>query len=70
MADQTEVKEKKLSFWQGVKQEWQKIIWTDRRTLVKQTILVIVISIIMGVMIVVVDRAAQQLVDFLIGIGA
>jgi len=70
MADQTEVKEKKLSFWQGVKQEWQKIIWTDRRTLVKQTILVVVISIIMGVMIVVVDRAAQQLVDFLIGIGA
>jgi len=70
MADEkTVVKEKKTSFWQGVKQEWQKIIWTDRSTLLKQTILVVVISIIMGVMIVVVDRAGQQLVDFLIGIG-
>jgi preprotein translocase subunit SecE len=70
MADEkTVVKEKKTSFWQGVKQEWQKIIWTDRATLLKQTILVVVISIIMGVMIVVVDRAGQQLVDFLIGIG-
>ena len=30
-----ENKEKKTGFWQGVKQEWQKIIWTDKKSLVK-----------------------------------
>ena len=63
---QVEKKEKKTSFWQGVKQEWKKIIWTDRKTLVKQTIVVVVISIIMGVIITLVDSGALQLLNLVI----
>lgn len=62
-----EKKENKTSFWQGVKQEWQKIIWKDKKTLIKQTILVAVISIILGVIIAIVDRAALQLIELIIG---
>ena len=62
-----ENKEKKTGFWQGVKQEWQKIIWTDKKSLVKKTILVAVISIILGVIIAIVDRAALQIVELIIG---
>lgn len=61
----TVAKEKKTSFWQGLKQEWQKIIWTDGKTLGKQTLLVIVVSIIMGVIIVVVDNGALQIMNLL-----
>ena len=46
MADneKTAVKTKsnKPSFWQGVKREWNKIIWPKREDLVKQTGLVVV----------------------------
>ena len=73
MADNTQdtavkTKEKKQSFWQGVKQEWQKIIWVTKEDLTKQTILVLVISILMGVIIAVIDSAALQLVNWLMSI--
>ncbi len=73
MAEKTQdtavkTKEKKQSFWQGVKQEWQKIIWVTKEDLTKQTILVLVISILMGVIIAVIDSAALQLVNWLMSI--
>ena len=73
MAEKTQdtavkTKEKKQSFWQGVKQEWQKIIWSTKDELIKQTILVLIISIVMGVIITVIDSAALQLVNWLMAI--
>ena len=69
MADnsKSEKKDNKPSFWQGVKAEWGKIIWTDRSTLVKQTILVTLISVLMGVIIAVADGAFLQLIELIIG---
>jgi len=58
---------KKTGFFRGVKQEWQKIIWTDRKTLVKQAALVILISVVMGVLITVVDSGALQLLKLIMG---
>ncbi len=60
-------KENKPSFWEGVKAEWDKIIWTDRKTLVRQTILVTLISVIMGVIIAIADGAFLQLIELIIG---
>ena len=40
---------KKQSFWKGVKQEWNKIQWPTVDDLKKQTGLVVVISVLMGV---------------------
>ncbi len=61
-------KTKKPSFFKGVRQEWNKIIWTSREDLVKQTSLVVVISIVMGIMITVVDSAALRLIEMILNI--
>lgn len=61
-------KEKKVSFWTGVKREWNKIIWTPRDEVAKKTGLVIAISLAMGVVITVVDSGAQYLVEWLMSI--
>ncbi|MBQ0058931.1 MAG: preprotein translocase subunit SecE [Lachnospiraceae bacterium] len=68
MADNSvkEKKDKKTSFWQGVKQEWRKIMWADRKTLVKQTILVLLVSIVLGALIAVIDNAALYLINLII----
>ena len=59
---------KKKSFFQGVKQEWKKIVWPTRDDLTKQTALVIVISVVMGSIITLFDSAALQLVNWLMSI--
>ncbi len=45
----------KKSRFKSLKSEFKKITWPDRPTLIKQTIAVIVISIIVGALIVGVD---------------
>jgi len=60
-ADET----KKKSWFQGLKSEFKKIIWTDRDTLIKQTIAVIAITAIIGLMIFVVDEVAMNVVNLL-----
>ncbi len=59
---------KKPSFWTGVKQEWRKISWTSKEDLTKQTVLVVVISVVMGALITVIDSGALQLINWLLSI--
>ena len=72
MADneKTAVKTKsnKPSFWQGVKREWNKIIWPKREDLVKQTGLVVVLSLVLGIIITVIDSGALKLIDWILSI--
>lgn len=48
------------SWFQGVKAEFNKIVWTDRNTLIKQTIVVILVSIILCAIISVMDAAILE----------
>jgi preprotein translocase subunit SecE len=70
MAETKEVKTKakKTSFWKGIRQEWDKIIWTPTKDLGKQTALVVVISILMGIIITVADSASLRLIEQILGI--
>ena len=52
-------------FWSGVKAEFRKITWPDQNTLLKQSIAVVVISVVIGAIISVLDFALQYGVDFL-----
>ncbi len=61
-------KTRKTGFFKGVRQEWQKIIWTPGKDLVKQTTLVVVISVLMGIVISVVDSGAFRLVEMILNI--
>ena len=59
-------KTKKKSWFKGLKAEFKKIIWPDRKTLVKQVVAVIVCSLILGGIIAVVDALIQYGIDLLV----
>ncbi|MCR4754028.1 MAG: preprotein translocase subunit SecE [Lachnospiraceae bacterium] len=63
MADSA--KENKVSFFDGVKAEWGKIIWPGKDQLTKQTIAVIVTTVVVGVIISLLDTALQYGVSLL-----
>lgn len=64
MGDSTE-KQTKPSFFKGVKSEFKKITWPDRQSTLKQSVAVVVISVILGILIAVLDYVFQYGVDFL-----
>ena len=68
MAEKAANKEKKAkgSFFKGLKAEFRKIIWTDKKTLAKQTVAVILISAILCVIITLVDTGALAVINQLI----
>ena len=47
------------TWWTGLKAEFSKIIWLNRKTVIKQTVIVIVVTIIVGVLITVIDFYSQ-----------
>lgn len=66
MADAVKEKKVKKSWFKGLKSEFRKIIWTDKKTLGKQTIAVTVISIILCVLITLVDSVVLEFVNLII----
>ena len=64
---QTE-KTPKTSWFHGLKQEFKKISWTDRKSIVKQTIAVVSVSVVVGLIIALLDWMIQYGVDFLLGL--
>ena len=53
------------SFTKGLKAEWNKIVWTDKKTLVRQTIAVVVISVIVCLLITLADKLGIQFMQLL-----
>ncbi len=58
----------KGSWFKGLEAEFHKIKWPDKRSLGKQTVTVIVVSVILGVIIAVLDLGIQNGVDFLVNL--
>ena len=57
----------KKSWFKGLKTEFKKIIWPDRKTLATQTTAVVAVSIAVGILIAVLDYIIQFGLNFLIG---
>ena len=69
MGDSAEKKAKAgPGFFNGVKAEFKKIIWPDRQATLKQSVAVVVISVVVGVIIALLDYVAKNGVDFIISI--
>ena len=68
-ADKAKAKEgffaKTKSFFQGVKAEFKKIVWPTREYLLKQSVIVTIVSVIIGASIAVVDLVVKYGVDLL-----
>lgn len=58
-------KGQKKSWFQGLQSEFRKIVWTDRNTLMKQTVAVVVITVILGVIISVMDAGILEGINLL-----
>ena len=52
-------------FFKGVKTEFKKISWPDKTTLLKQSVVVVTISIVLGLIITLLDTVIQYGVSFL-----
>lgn len=51
----SEKKPRRKSYWKGLKAEFKKIVWPDRETVTKQTIVVLLASLALGIIIGVMD---------------
>ena len=67
MGDSTENKVK-TGFFKGVKAEFKKISWPDKQTTLKQSVVVVAISVVVGLIIAVLDAVIQYGVNFLTSI--
>lgn len=64
---ETEKKKKSGKNWfKGLKAEFGKIIWTDKKTLGKQTAAVVVISALLCGLITLIDSVVLEIVNLLI----
>ena len=61
-------KPKKTSFFRGVKQEYKKITWPGKNDVTKQTLLVSVICVILGLLIAGIDLGIKYGMQFLTNI--
>ena len=62
----SEEKASKPKFFDGVKAEFKKITWPDRDLLLRQSVAVVGVSIVLGVVIAILDMILQYAVDFLV----
>ncbi len=60
-----EKKEKKRSFFKGIRSEFKKITWPSKEDVVKQTVVVTVITVVVAALIAVVDLGIQYGINFL-----
>ncbi len=61
-------KQAKPSFFKGVKAEFKKISWPDGRDTLKQSVAVVAISIVVGIIIALIDYVVKYGVNFLTSI--
>jgi preprotein translocase subunit SecE len=59
----------KASWFAGLKTEFSKIIWPDRNSVVRQTIAVVAVSVVTGLIIALLDWIIQYGVNFLVGLS-
>ncbi|MDR1700212.1 MAG: preprotein translocase subunit SecE [Lachnoclostridium sp.] len=57
----------KRSFFRNVKSEFKKIVWPKKDDLIKQTGLVVVISVLLGIVIAGIDMAIKYGMDRVFG---
>ena len=62
------ITDKGKGWFKGLKAEFAKINWATREDVTKQTIAVVVVSIILGIIIAVLDFILQSGINFLVSL--
>ncbi len=68
MGENKTEKAPKTSWFSGLKTEFKKIIWPDKTSLTRQTVAVVVVSVVLGLIIAVLDILIKYGVDFLVNL--
>ena len=66
MSEAVKTKKQKKSWFKGLQAEFSKIIWPDQKSLTKETIAVLVVSVLLGVIISVVDLIVRFGIEFIV----
>ncbi|MDO4514007.1 MAG: preprotein translocase subunit SecE [Lachnospiraceae bacterium] len=53
------------NFFKGIQAEFKKITWPDKESLGKQSVAVVVVSVVLGAIIAILDFGIQWGVDFI-----
>ncbi len=56
----------KKSWFEGLKSEFKKIIWPSKQDICKETVAVVIVSVMLGVIIAIIDFLVQFGIDFLV----
>ncbi|MCR4649261.1 MAG: preprotein translocase subunit SecE [Lachnospiraceae bacterium] len=64
-----EEKQHKRNFFKGVRSEFKKITWPTRDDVIKQTVVVSIITVVVAVLIAFIDLGIQYGLNFLTGLG-
>jgi len=56
----------KKSWFKGLKAEFKKIIWPDKESLAKQSVAVIIVTVIIGIIVSILDSVIKFGIDLLI----
>ena len=64
----TDTAQKGKSWFKGLKAEFHKISWTSKDDVTKQTIAVVVVSVILGLLIALIDFILQSGINFLVSL--
>lgn len=59
-------KAQKTSWFKGLKAEFKKVVWPDKKTLAKQTTAVVSVSVLLGALIAVIDAVMKYGIDLLV----
>ena len=62
------VAKKSKGWFKGLKAEFHKISWTSKDDVTKQTIAVVVVSVILGLLIALIDFLLQSGINFLVSL--
>ncbi|NLL79103.1 MAG: preprotein translocase subunit SecE [Clostridiales bacterium] len=52
-------------FFNGVKAEFKKVVWPDKQSLLKQSVAVVWITVVLGLVITLIDTILQYGINFL-----
>ena len=58
----------KKSWFKGLKAEYKKVVWPDKKTVIRQTIAVVLTSLVLGIVIKLLDIILSYGIDMLISL--
>ena len=59
---------RKVSWWDGLKAEYKKVVWPSKESVGKQTVAVVAVTIVLSLIIAILDTVIKYGVDFLVGL--